>query len=375
MKNVFLKDICTPEKGKQIDTNLLNNNNEYKYINGGVKESGYYSKYNTQGGVVIVSEGGASCGFVNFIRDPFWCGCHCYRLMNSKLKPLYLYYLLKGNQAKIMALRTGAAMPNIKKSSFEKLSLNVDFDEGKQRVVIDCLSQIEEAIKDKQKQLSLFDELTKSRFIEMFGDPDANPFDWEIVTINDVCSSIVRGPFGSALKKEFFVPKSETTIKVYEQQHAIKKNDKLGTYYVTKEKYQSLKRFTCHEGDILMSCSGTMGELYQLPIGCEQGIINQALCKFTLNQKMLPIVFLESMKHVVDQIDKKGSGIQNIAAVSYVKSMKICLPPIQIQKKFVSFYEQIDKSKFVVHSKYFLWEFLTLFSSTMAYSSVVSILA
>lgn len=64
-----------------------------------------------------------------------------------------------------MALRTGAAMPNIKKSSFEKLSLNVDFDEGKQRVVIDCLSQIEEARKDKQKQLSLFDELIKSRFI------------------------------------------------------------------------------------------------------------------------------------------------------------------------------------------------------------------
>ena len=165
MKNVFLKDICTPEKGKQIDTNLLNDNNEYKYINGGVKESGYYSKYNTQGGVVTVSEGGASCGFVNFIRDPFWCGCHCYKLMNSKLKPLYLYYLLKGNQAKIMALRTGAAMPNIKKSSFEKLSLNVDFDEGKQRVVIDCLSQIEEAIKDKQNQLSLFDKLVKSRFM------------------------------------------------------------------------------------------------------------------------------------------------------------------------------------------------------------------
>lgn len=168
------------------------------------------------------------------------------------------------------------------------------------------------------------------------------------------------------MKKEFFVPKSETTIKVYEQQHAIKKNDKLGTYYVTKEKYQSLKRFTCHEGDILMSCSGTMGELYQLPIGCEKGIINQALCKFTLNQKMLPIVFLESMKHVVDQIDKKGSGIQNIAAVSYVKSMKMCLPPIQIQKKFVTFYEQVDKSKFVVHSRYFLCDILTLFSSTIA---------
>lgn len=165
MKKVLLRDICTPEKGKQINTNLLDSDNEYKYINGGVKESGYYSEYNTQGNVVIVSEGGASCGVVNFIRDSFWCGCHCYRLMDAKVKPLYLYYLLKYNQANIMALRTGAAMPNIKKSSFEQLPLKVDFDESKQQFVIDNLSMIENAIKNKEKQLSLLDELIKSRFI------------------------------------------------------------------------------------------------------------------------------------------------------------------------------------------------------------------
>lgn len=200
----------------------------------------------------------------------------------------------------------------------------------------------------------MLDELVKSRFIEMFGDPDENPYNWEVTTINDVCSSIVRGPFGSSLKKEFFVPKSDSTVKVYEQQHAIKKNDRLGTYYVTNEKYESLKRFECKSGDILMSCSGTMGELYQLPERCEKGIINQALCKFTLNNKMLPIVFLESMKYVVEQMDKKGSGIQNISAVSYVKAMKLCLPPIEVQKRFVEFYNQIDKSKFVDYSRYFL---------------------
>ena len=188
----------------------------------------------------------------------------------------------------------------------------------------------------------------------MFGDPDTNPYGLELTTINDVCSSIVRGPFGSSLKKEFFVPKTDTTIKVYEQQHAIKKNANLGTYYITEEKYKSLKRFECKEGDIIMSCSGTMGELYQLPSGCEKGIINQALCKFTLNGKMLPIVFLESMKYAVEQMDKKGSGIQNIAAVSYVKAMKLCLPSMKEQKHFVEFYQLIDKSKFVNYSRYFL---------------------
>ena len=96
----------------------------------------------------------------------------------------------------------------------------------------------------------------------MFGDPETNPYGWSQVTVGDVCSSIVRGPFGSALKKEFFVAPSDTTYKVYEQKHAIQKSATIGTYYVTAEKFNELRRFECHPGDILMSCSGTMGELF-----------------------------------------------------------------------------------------------------------------
>jgi len=59
-----------------------------------------------------------------------------------------------------------------------------------------------------------------------------------------------------------------------------------------------------------------MGELYQLPEGCEKGLINQALCKFTLNERILPIVFLAYMKQTIGNLETKGSGIQNIAAVS-----------------------------------------------------------
>lgn len=179
----------------------------------------------------------------------------------------------------------------------------------------------------------------------MFGDPETNPYNWEKVTLDDVCLSIVRGPFGSALKKDFFVEKDETTYKVYEQKHAIQKSSIIGTYYITKEKYKELKRFECVAGDILMSCSGTMGELYQLPFGCEKGIINQALCKFTLNDRILPICFLTYMNQTIGNLETKGSGIKNIAAVSYVKAMPIILPPIDVQNQFAAFVEQIDKSK------------------------------
>ena len=121
----------------------------------------------------------------------------------------------------------------------------------------------------------------------------------------------------------------------------------IGTYYITEEKYQELKRFECKPGDIIMSCSGTMGELYQLPECCEAGIINQALCKFTLNEKILPIAFLVYMQQSIGNLETKGSGIQNIASVSYVKAMPVNLPPMEVQKQFSDFVKQVDKSKVV----------------------------
>ena len=111
----------------------------------------------------------------------------------------------------------------------------------------------------------------------MFGDPEINQHGFDKVTVNDVCTAIVRGPFGSALKKDFFVEKSSKTYKVYEQKHAIQKSATIGTYYIDETKFKELKRFECKPGDFLMSCSGTMGELYQLPADCERGIINQAI--------------------------------------------------------------------------------------------------
>lgn len=215
----------------------------------------------------------------------------------------------------------------------------------KQKKISAILRRLEKIITSRQTELNKLNELVKARFVEMFGDPQTNPYGFEKVTVGDVCSSIVRGPFGSALKKEFFVEKCRDTYKVYEQKHAIQKSADIGTYYITREKFDELKRFECKPGDILMSCSGTMGELYQLPEGCEKGIINQALCKFTLNDKILPIVFLIYMKETIGNLQTQGSGIKNVAAVSYVKAMPINLAPMEIQNQFATFTTQVDKSK------------------------------
>ena len=77
----------------------------------------------------------------------------------------YLYYALKGNQDKIMELRSGAAMPNIKKDAFKNMSLLVDFDKNDQQAIVETLDCIQKAINNKTDELLSLDELVKSRFI------------------------------------------------------------------------------------------------------------------------------------------------------------------------------------------------------------------
>ena len=275
---------------------------------------------------------------------------------------LGVYFQSNAYRRKIFDVAVGANINNIKNEHIDLLEIPT-YDEICTEQFIDQIVKIQNVIKCRKKQLEKLDELVKARFVEMFGDPETNPYGWQKVTVGEVCSSIVRGPFGSALKKEFFVEPNETTYKVYEQKHAIQKSANIGTYYVTAEKFDELRRFECVAGDILMSCSGTMGELYQLPEDCEKGLINQALCKFTLNEKILPIVFLTYMKQTIGNLETKGSGIQNIAAVSYVKAMPINLAPMEVQKQFAAFVEQVDKAKVAVQKA--LDEAQTLFDSLM----------
>ncbi|MCI5938055.1 MAG: restriction endonuclease subunit S, partial [Eubacterium sp.] len=288
----------------------------------------------------------APIGALNFAKEECCIGRGLAALTpdRSKVSLEYIYWFLKGKNKELNRKGTGSTFKAISRKILEETKVPViDFD--KQHEYAEILEKIYSVIQMREKELSALDNLIKARFVEMFGDPITNPMGWEQVTLNDVCSSIVRGPFGSALKKEFFVEPDETTYKVYEQKHAIQKSASIGTYYITEEKYQELKRFECLPGDILMSCSGTMGELYQLPDRCEKGVINQALCKFTLNERILPICFLVYMKQTIGNLETKGSGIQNIAAVSYVKQMPINLPPMDVQNEFEQFVEQVDKSK------------------------------
>ncbi len=356
MAKVKLTDVCTIQYGYPFDSKQFSDSEGMPLIRIRDVIRGYSETYTTEeySDEYVVRQGDMLVGMDGEFNIAKWGKLPA--LLNQRVCRIiptdsvygdYIFYAMPKALKEIEDRTPFVTVKHLSAKEINKIIISLPPLET-QRQIAANLDKVTHTIDLCNAILEKLDLLVKSRFVEMFGDPEINPFGWERVTIADVCSSIVRGPFGSALKKEFFVEQNETTYKVYEQKHAIQKSATIGTYYVTEEKYKELKRFECVAGDILMSCSGTMGELYQLPVGCERGIINQALCKFTLNDRIIPIVFLTYMKQTIGNLETKGSGIQNIAAVSFVKAMPINLPPLEIQKKFAAFVEQTDKSKLAV---------------------------
>jgi len=358
MEYVALKEVCRINMGQSPESSSYNENGDgIPFFQGNADFGERYpvtrvwcnapTKVAYAGDILISVR--APIGDLNYAKEECCIGRGLAAITPdlSRVSSAFVYWLLKGKNVELNSKGTGSTFKAIGRKVLEEtLVPAIDFET--QNEYATNLEKVYSVIQMRKQELLKLDELIKARFVEMFGDPETNPKGWKQVTLNDVCSSIVRGPFGSALKKEFFVEPDGTTYKVYEQKHAIQKSATIGTYYVTAEKYNELKRFECKAGDILMSCSGTMGELYQLPYGCERGIINQALCKFTLNEKILPICFLVYMRQTIGNLETKGSGIKNIAAVSYVKAMPINLPPMEVQEEFATFVAQVDKSKSVI---------------------------
>jgi type I restriction enzyme S subunit len=151
---------------------------------------------------------------------------------------------------------------------------------------------------------------------ELAGLPDL-PKHWLWIRFGEIVENFKRGPFGSAIKKEFFVPSGH---KVYEQKNAIYKSEHLGNYYINEIKFDELSAFEVIEGDYIVSCSGTIGKLFRLPEKSPRGVINQALLRIRIYDKLLSHKYFSNIfeslifqKRIID--DAKGSAMQNLAGV------------------------------------------------------------
>lgn len=142
---VRLGDVCEIKKGEQLNKILLDEVEGYPVINGGILPSGFTNTYNTPPNTITISEGGNSCGFVNYMQEYFWSGGHCYTLQNLKILDMFLFQVLKHNEKKIQGFRVGSGLPNIQKKILEKFLISTP-DKMEQEKIAEILSEADNEI-------------------------------------------------------------------------------------------------------------------------------------------------------------------------------------------------------------------------------------
>lgn len=336
-----------------------------------------YGKYKhflaDEGDLIIASSGikvdyfDKKMGFIRKEHLPICMNTSTIRFKSidkSKLDINYFMYYLKSQLFKDQLSKqiTGSAQLNFGPSHLKKMEFPiVDIEE--QSSINSVLGNIQSQIRLKEEQLTEYDQLIKSRFVEMFGDIFTNEKRYRIGAFNDFVTQMNIGPFGSALKNDYFVSKDDGYCMVYEQKHAIRKNIDVDRRYVDLKKYNELSRFEVGPGDLIVSCRGTIGECHILPNDAPRGIIHPSLMmikpKGSVNGKFL----LHLLERILERQLDNGSGVKMAIQAKELAKVKTIVPDRHLQDEYILFVEQVDKLKFEVQKS--LNETQMLFDSLM----------
>ena len=354
-KSVKLKDIVEYAKGSQINGDNLIEEAEFDYLNGGINPSGKWNETNCDANTITISEGGNSCGYVNYMRKPFWCGAHCYYLYNVVGNTQYLYYALKSQQDRIMKLRSGACMPNIKKGDLGDFEFDFDDDVKGQEKVTNILSKLESVIEERKQELLCLDKLTKARFVEMFGNPVLNDKGWEQKSLGDITTKIGSGatPKGG---KETYQEKGITLIRSMNVHNG--KFEYKDLAHISDEQGTKLNNVTIEENDVLLNITGaSVARSCVVPNSILPARVNQHVCIIRCKECIIPeflnnLLIDDNYQDLLWNIAGSGATREAITK-QQVESLNIILPSIELQNEFVVFCNQVDKSKFYEYAYYY----------------------
>lgn len=273
-------------------------------------------------------------------------------IATKKGQEVFFYYFLNIHLKRIEERTARTTVKHLSHSVVEKIYEALPKPKEQQKIA-SCLSSLDDVIAghtDKLENLKQYkkgllqnvfpqdgETVPKLRFKEFEKDGE-----WNRKLLDDVCK-LVRGPFGGALKKEIFVKEGYA---VYEQSHAIYSDFSNFRYQIDNEKFNELKRFSVKSGDLIMSCSGTMGKFAIIPEENKSGVINQALLKLTV-KKSFDNVFIKMTLETENNQEKllsqsAGGAIKNVVSVSQIRELPLLMPSFKEQQKIAFLLSSLD---------------------------------
>jgi len=322
---------------------VLSINGAYPIYGSGGNVMGYASDYLCEAGTTILGRKG-SINNPLYITERFWNVDTAFGISAKEgYDGKFLYYFI--TTVDWLKKNTGTTLPSLTQQVVKSVIIPIPPLSEQQSIVnyLDsAFAKIDAMKANAEKALNEAKALFQASLKEML-EPQK---EWEEKKFGKICD-FVRGPFGGSLKKECF---KDSGYVVYEQQNAIY-NKFTFRYFINEEKYNSLIRFKVNSGDLIMSCSGTIGKVAIIPENFKEGIINQALLKLTPN-KDVDAHFLKYLmesnyfKEIINA-NIEGVAIKNIASVAVLKEIKLYVPKVSEQQKIVI---EIDSLKSKVDS-------------------------
>lgn len=265
----------------------------------------------------------------------------------KEIYPHYLLYAINSSVAKrqFNAGLKGIGVPNLHLSVIRNARINVCHYE-QQVKICDRLEKISNIIEARKQELQLLDDLIKARFVEMFGDPVCNPLRWEKKTLKEVCIKLNDGTH--------FSPESFETG---EYKYVTAKNIKMSGFDFTNITYvpEEVHR------PIYERCNPELGDVLYIKDGVTTGIamVNTLEEEFTLlssvallkqDRRIMNGHFLSALLNdenmYTDIRSNMGGAAITRLTIAKLNTIKVILPPIELQTQFAAFVEQTNKSKF-----------------------------
>ena len=212
-----------------------------------------------------------------------------------------------------------------------------------QKKIVECLDKAQKLIDKRKEQIEALDELVKSKFIEMFGDPFLNPKGWNVSNYEDICTCITDGEHSTPKRCEegIYLLSARNVLN-----HSLQLDD---VDFIGEDEYTRIsKRIIPEENDILISCSGSVGRVCKVPANIKfQMVRSVAILKLKDNINSTFMEWLIDSNYTQQQILKSiNQSSQANLFQGKIKKLKAIVPPIELQSQFADFVNQVDKLKF-----------------------------
>ena len=268
---------------------------------------------------------------------------------NSKVFPKYLAYVLLNAKPRLTVMANAPVVPIINKSQFGDFQIDISENYEEQKRISAILDSIESIITQQNQALYLLDKLVKSRFVEIFGDPVTNSKGYPIHQLSDHILFLTSGSRGWA---QYYTDKGEWFITIKNVKDCRISVDDVQC--INPPKNAEAERTRLREGDLLISITADLGRtgVVTKEIAEHGAYNNQHLTCIRLDRLALdPLYaafFMES------EAGKRQFEAKNMSAVKAglnfdsIRSLRLIVPPLALQKEFTAFVAEVDKSKLAV---------------------------